>query len=158
MVRKIGVRSSDHVPFVDNSFDVVSCFAVLHHMFGYESLIKDVHRVLKHGGIFYIDHDMDINFFYRFGSLVSLYRKFKDARKKYAESSPDITEEMYRLSEVHENGIDSDYITEILKKSGFSVSIVYHWYGLSHSTDAIFGTSIWPRGMAQLVAIRATKI
>lgn len=42
----------DGLPFSNSFFDVVSCIAVLEHVFNPPNLVKEIHRVLKPGGIF----------------------------------------------------------------------------------------------------------
>ena len=43
---------SEHLPFADASFDIVFARAVLHHTRSLESTCREVHRVLKPGGLF----------------------------------------------------------------------------------------------------------
>jgi len=38
-------------PFAENSFDVVLCFQVIEHIANDHSLLKDIHRVMKPGGV-----------------------------------------------------------------------------------------------------------
>jgi len=45
------------LPFRDGIFDCVSLYAVLHHVVEPVTLLSEAHRVLKHGGGIYIDHD-----------------------------------------------------------------------------------------------------
>jgi len=40
--------------FPDNFFDAVTCIAVLEHVFNPPNLVKEIHRVLKPGGIFLV--------------------------------------------------------------------------------------------------------
>jgi len=42
----------DPIPFEDNCFDLVVCSEVLEHLFLPEKVLKEIHRVLKKGGIF----------------------------------------------------------------------------------------------------------
>ena len=44
------VADAEHLPFEDNSFDVVYSFGVLHHTPDTQKAIDEVHRVLKPGG------------------------------------------------------------------------------------------------------------
>lgn len=48
-------RSLDVVP--DGSFDVVACYSVLHHVPDYLSLVAEMARVTRSGGLVYIDHE-----------------------------------------------------------------------------------------------------
>ena len=74
------------IPLKDGSVDIVVCFAVLHHILDHGPLIKEIHRVLKKGGILYTDHDMDSAFSNRFRWPLKLYRALFDASKRFAEA------------------------------------------------------------------------
>ena len=50
-------------------------------------MIKEIHRVLKRGGILYIDHDMNSEFAKRFRFFLWIYRKFSGRKKKYIAAS-----------------------------------------------------------------------
>ncbi len=47
-------------PLSDNSVDIVYCISVLEHLSNYESVIEDIHRILKTNGIFVLTIDMDL--------------------------------------------------------------------------------------------------
>jgi ubiquinone/menaquinone biosynthesis C-methylase UbiE len=47
--------SADQLPFANESFDVVTSYAFLHHLEDYSPVFLEIFRVLKRGGIFYID-------------------------------------------------------------------------------------------------------
>jgi len=69
-----------------------------------------------------------------------------------------LSEEIFRYSEFHENGISSTEMEFMLGKIGFkNFSIEYHWYGLSSLTNSIFGRHTYQRGYAPLVRIVAIK-
>ena len=149
---------SDFIPIQDNQIDVVGAFAFLHHCHSFERVCGEVYRILKAGGIFYSDHDMDISFYSRFKSMMKIYRKVHNAKKRYLESFETISENLYDCSEFHQNGIQSDLICSLLKKIGFSeVSISFHWFGLSSFSDRLFGKKKYPRGWAPLTRIVALK-
>ncbi|MBU1995795.1 MAG: class I SAM-dependent methyltransferase [Candidatus Omnitrophica bacterium] len=152
------VSDVDQLPFKINSFDAITCFAVLHHLYNFEDLIKEISRVLKPGGIFYSDHDMELLFYKRFYPLLKLYRMFHNASNKYQEASNVISKEVYDLTEVHENGIDAITIASFFEKHGFNVTIKYHWFGLNLLTNKIMGKKTYRRGLAPLFSIIAIKI
>ncbi len=147
----------DSLPFADNSFDVITCFAVLHHLYAFEGLVSEVARVLKPGGIFYSDHDLDAAFSKRFRPLLLLYRRFYNARSKYQKASQEITQELYNLTEWQENGIDSLGLIQLLQRTGFSVETKFHWFGLTPVLDKIVSTMPRGHGWAPLLSIVAIR-
>jgi len=52
------VNNSSKLPFPDNSFDLITCFVVLHHVADLPTLISEIYRVLKPNGLLFIrEHD-----------------------------------------------------------------------------------------------------
>lgn len=149
----------DFLPFGNNSVDVVSCFAVLHHIPEYTHLIKEVQRVLKPGGIFYSDHDIDDTFVRRFGLFLKMYRKFFDASAKYSTADPRLTPELYKKTEIHADGIQSDAIVTLLREAGFKhLDVAYHWKGLNKITDILFGCkNSYCKGNGPIFSVIAQK-
>jgi ubiquinone/menaquinone biosynthesis C-methylase UbiE len=43
--------------FADGSFDLVACYSVLHHVPDYLALVHEMARVVRTGGVVYIDHE-----------------------------------------------------------------------------------------------------
>lgn len=143
-------------------FDVVTCFAVLHHCIDTASIFDEAYRVLKKGGVFYSDHDIDINFVRKFQPLLSLHRRVFDSAAKFIKANSEITKELYMKSEIRENGIYTLDLKEQLYKAGFSkVEIRSHWYGQGGLYDFIMkllGNPVSvPLGYAPSVAFRAIK-
>lgn len=146
------------IPLEDNSVDVIVCFAVLHHIYDHRPLFKEAYRVLKKGGILYTDHDMDVSFSKRFRFPLKIYRYVFDAGKKYMRAKKEITEELYKLSEIHSEGINSDMLISKLQREGFKdVTRHYHWFGLSRVFNLIMKHRKFSRGLAPLVSIEARK-
>ncbi|BCJ87828.1 class I SAM-dependent methyltransferase [Effusibacillus dendaii] len=46
---------AEKLPFDDNFFDVVTAYSFIHHVEDYRVILKEAFRVLKPGGVFYID-------------------------------------------------------------------------------------------------------
>lgn len=147
----------DNLPFKSGSFDAVTCFAVLHHLHSYEQLFSEVGRVLKKDGVFYSDHDMDINFAKRFSIPIYIYRKLRNSFKKYEKINKDITNELYKATEYHENGIDSANIVQLLIKEGFHIEHGYHWFGLFPLADILFKEKTFKNGSAPLFYVIAAR-
>ncbi|QTN32168.1 methyltransferase domain-containing protein [Akkermansiaceae bacterium] len=45
------------LPFPDNHFGFIATYSVLHHVPDYETAVRELVRVLDHGGVLYIDHE-----------------------------------------------------------------------------------------------------
>jgi len=147
----------DHLPFPDQSFDVITCFAVLHHLYDYDRLVNECARILRPGGIFYSDHDMDASFYKRFRLPLKVYRTYHDACARYRKASAEITRELYELTEYQENGVETNRIVSLFEETGLQVEKTFHWYGLTPVTDTLFGTKTLKQGWAPISSILATK-
>lgn len=66
-------QASD-LPFPDDSFDIVTSYSVFHHLPNFSDPISEISRILKEGGIFYIDHEP----IKRENKWVKFYLKFCD--------------------------------------------------------------------------------
>jgi ubiquinone/menaquinone biosynthesis C-methylase UbiE len=51
----LSVADSIRIPFKDRSFDAVFDFGVLHHVPDWQAALSEIERILKPGGIFYIE-------------------------------------------------------------------------------------------------------
>jgi ubiquinone/menaquinone biosynthesis C-methylase UbiE len=147
----------DHLPFSGGSFDVMTCFAVLHHLYSFQALVLEAARVLKPGGIFYSDHDIDSLFCRRFRLPLAIYRQLRNSGSKYRQASQQITEELYNLAEWQEKGVDASRLVDLFTDSGFSVESSFHWFGLARMTDRVFGTRTSGHGWAPLLSITCRK-
>ncbi len=148
----------DHLPFRAESFDCVVTFATLHHCYGFEGLFKEIYRVLKRGGLYYSDHDMNDQFYTRYKTLLRLYRSVFNPLRRYRRQCPSLQEMEYHLSEYHSKGIPTHEIRSLLEAVGFSkVSMTFHWYGLNPLTDMFWGKREMGPPSAPLVKIRAIK-
>jgi len=52
---KTQIAEAEKLPFVDNTFDVVTAYSVFDHLVDYRITLREIHRVLKPGGVFYAD-------------------------------------------------------------------------------------------------------
>jgi len=146
----------DDLPFADGTFDAITCFATLHHLYRFDTLAREVARVLRPGGVFYSDHDLDAAFHRRFRPLLWAYRKVRNRRGAFVSSAGGLACGLYDLAEYHSKGIPAEEVVRLLEGAGLAVEVTFHWFGLSGLLDRIFGDRSWRRGWAPLVAIVAT--
>ena len=148
---------ADVLPIASDSVNVVTCFAVIHHLFDTASLAREVARVLRPGGGFWSDHDMDAAFHDRFRWSLGLYRRLRGARHRYAHASSAIDARTYELAEFHESGVRSDNVARQFREAGLSTTAAFHWFGLSTWANRLFGRRELGRGWAPLLRLQATK-
>ncbi len=152
----LGINADiDSLPFTDRSFDVMTCFAVLHHLYCFEGLVSEIARVLKPGGIFYSEHDLDAAFSQRFRIPLWLYRRLRNAQAKYRRVDEELTPELYELSEYQEQGVNTPHIVDLLEQAHFQVETKFHWFGLLPLLDKLFSTTPRPQSWAPLLSILA---
>jgi SAM-dependent methyltransferase len=145
----------DALPLADDSANVVCCFAVLHHLLDAGRLALGVARVLRPGGAFWSDHDLDGAFHRRFRRPLAGYRWLRGSAGRYAEAGVDAR--TYALAECHEDGIDSEAVLEQFRAAGLEAAAEFHWFGLTPLTNRLFGLRQKSRGWAPLLRIVATK-
>jgi len=63
---------AESLPYEDATFDMASSYAFLHHLEDYSSVLKEALRVLKKGGIYYIDLDQNKHFWTAMDTLEQL--------------------------------------------------------------------------------------
>lgn len=146
----------DALPFSDGTVNVVTCFAVLHHLPFTAAWAREVARVLRPGGGLWTDHDMDAAFYRRFRTLLGIYRALRGADRRYRRATG-IDARTYALAECGESGVDSDRVCQELRDVGLDAAPRFHWYGLNPVTSLLFRTRCRPRGRAPLLSIFATK-
>ncbi len=159
--KNVACADGFNLPFKDNTFDTVCCFAVLHHCYEHKKLFKEIHRVLKPNGIFYSDHDLDIEFMKNFYIPMKIYRYFFDFEQKYLEKNKNINKDIYHLTEYHAEGVPSNKIIQNLNDAGFRhINATRHWLGLNDFATKIlmrFKIGNCPKGLAPLFSIIARK-
>ena len=69
------INGEDLSNIEDNKFDMLATYSVLHHVPEYLEIIKEFIRVTKSGGVIYIDHEVNNNFWEKPKELVSFYEK-----------------------------------------------------------------------------------
>jgi len=129
------------VPLEKETYDLVTAYSFLHHLYDIEPTLKNAANCLKKGGMFYAD--LEPNYFFwenvnslqRNGNYDSIVRReiemvtYKD---EDIEKTFGVNKETFNNAEFGKNiagGFKEEEITSKLLKCGFSkVDIFYHWY------------------------------
>ena len=122
------VGPGEDINYSDGYFDVVCTFAVLHHIENLVPVFREIHRVLKPGGVYYSDHDLERHYVERHPFLIKAYRMIRNQKKKFARIHPRAGE-LYNSTEHWSQGLAADNVEVALTSMGFKVSISYHWQG-----------------------------
>lgn len=155
---KVICADGEFIPFKEKTFNAVVCFSVLHHLYESQRLFSEIYRVLKKGGILYIDHDMEMKFFKLFFPLIKIYRYIFNPARRYMKLNDGLTKELYALSEIHSNGVNSTALINQLMNIGFSkIEMHYHWFGLNKFLNKIMKQHHFKKGFAPLVSIWVRK-
>lgn len=67
------IYSGLHLPFADNSIDILTLNSVLHHILSTEPFLKEINRVLRKGGYLLIGHESNERF-YKNRVIWTIYR------------------------------------------------------------------------------------
>jgi len=133
----------EKLPFEDNSFDFVSAYSFIHHLLDYRTALREAARVLRPGGICYIDLEPNRLFW---KAMVDLDGKANQSLPPHVAKARDsvlkvevkveqdfgIDREVFRNAEYSKSvlgGIDPDEIYQESKELGFSAcSVRPEWY------------------------------
>ena len=137
------ICNAENLPFADASFDVVTSYAFLHHLQDYRPVFKEVFRVLRKGGIFYVDLEPNAHFWKLASSYDNAAKEaYSDIVKKEIDSvchTDDqvlkefgISKEVFNAAEHIKSiagGIDGEILKADALYTGFaSCDIQYQWY------------------------------
>lgn len=67
----------------NNKFDIVATYSVLHHVPDYLKIIKEMIRITRQGGIIYLDHEVNENYWYKNKDYSEFLRKVAPIHRKY---------------------------------------------------------------------------
>lgn len=149
-----------HLPsqIKNKSFNVVVCFASLHHCFQTQPVFNQAYKILKPKGCFYSDHDLEAHFAQNYKLPLSIYRALRNPARRYTQLVKNLDKDLYEKTEHHSAGLDALKITKELNQAGFTqCNLAFHWFGLNRFTDIIFKQHQFKLGRAPLLAIKAVK-
>lgn len=110
---------AEDLPFQPETFNCVSCYALLHHLLRHEKLFMECYRVLKNGGTLYTDHDPN----YFFNRFYHLYYKLRfSGSHGFGSETGDLAE----YHNVFSPGINPEELKKLLLSIGFrKVEVTY---------------------------------
>jgi len=136
------------LPFRDASFDLVSMYALVHHLMDPRSAFEEAWRVLKPGGVLYLDHDPN----WYFGRFHHLYYRVRWSQ------SPGFGTWDAELSEWHHTGsggLNPDTLKNVLTKVGFQGLDVQ--YRITTNPSLPLGFRVIRAGMRALTRVYPFK-
>lgn len=134
---------AEELPFEDSSFDVVTGYSFLHHLFDIKPVIQETFRVLKPGGKAYFDLDPNMDFWKEIKSIEKAKSQNYSAliqreihsvvsTAERIEQEHGVDKEIFHKAEFikdYKNGIDPYEFNAMAKDIGYTdVEIQYYWY------------------------------
>ncbi|HZS35511.1 MAG TPA: methyltransferase domain-containing protein [Polyangia bacterium] len=133
---------AEKLPFADASFDLVSSYAFIHHTEDYWAILREAARVLKPGGLCYVDLEPNKQFWDHVGALApddpKLSPIVKKARASVTETDQQVERdfgipaETFRTAEFSKailGGIDAVQLVRRAPELGFkSVEVRREWF------------------------------
>lgn len=137
---------AETLPFDDDSFDVVTSYAFIHHVEDYASIIAEAHRVLRPGGKLYVDLEPNRAFWAAMSDLEKRQEKsgerFSDIVEKeidavlhtdeHVSEDFDIDADTFNKAEYTKSilgGIDPDEFKALCGRLGFADCTIYpQWF------------------------------
>jgi len=131
------ISNCENLPFEDNSFDVCTSYAFLHHLYDITPVLKEAYRVLKSGGVLYTDQDPNREFYYAIALLKSgrysniIKREIKACKGDVFETDY-VDTKTFKESEYlkfKEGGFLAEELKEKILQVGFKTcSVSYIWF------------------------------
>ncbi len=119
---KLSVQDVKHTNFADAYFDAYWSLGVIEHFWnGYEEIVKEAHRILKPGGIFFLSFP-----------VMSPLRKLKARLNRYPLLSPSTN-----TNDFYEFMLDQDIVTRELAGQGFELERIYLYDALKGLKDEL---------------------
>ncbi|MCF8367446.1 MAG: methyltransferase domain-containing protein [Bacteroidales bacterium] len=130
-------------PFSNDSFNVITANATLHHLYDFHAFFEEVYRILKPGGVLLIDHDPNAIFRRYFGWQKLLRRMMLRKKRK---NIVNCDKEVAQYADYHQfktSGIKPKKVKALLAKSGFKNVEVFYTFPLKPDqfTQILIGIS-----------------
>jgi SAM-dependent methyltransferase len=133
---------AEQTPFADATFDLVTAYSFMDHLYDLRPFLAEVFRVLRPGGGFYSDQNANRGFWVAvagvqgspddYSAIVRREMTFGlQPEEEYAKTR-DFDPEAFRIAEyikTREHGIDGEAVVAMAREIGFSeASVTYDWY------------------------------
>lgn len=138
------LSNTENLPFLDNSFNVMTGYGFLHHLYDLEPTLKQVYRCLKPGGFFYSDSDPNMHFWDAMTDLDTNYSIDNLVRRELNGIQTEIERtlnnydfgnhesgivELAEFQKMKKGGFDPDVLKSIFQDIGFDdVKIIPEWF------------------------------
>lgn len=131
---------AEKIPHADASFDFVTAYSFMDHLFDLRPMLEEAYRVLKPGGLFYSDQNANKLFWDALSVLPQagayspiVAREIKAIHPDKAEAeSHGVSDQALKVAEYikfNENGIDPYKTVQIAKEIGFrEVAFSFDWF------------------------------
>ena len=136
---------AEALPFPDGYFDAVSAYSFIHHVSDYAEVLREMHRVLRPGGLAYIDLEPNKRFWAAMGALEAsapdlaalsdIVRREIDSvqhTNERVDREYGVSAQVFSLAEHYKDirgGIDADEFVQAARAAGFSdCQAGYEWF------------------------------
>ncbi|MFH0889362.1 MAG: GNAT family N-acetyltransferase [Planctomycetota bacterium] len=113
------VADADYPPFKNNTFNCITLYGTMHHLFKPAETLLRISSLLKSGGILYTDHDPNY-FFNRF------YHLYYSLRYKHQHGFDSKEEDMAEFHHTRTAGINPELLKKVLLDNGFQDVQIYY--------------------------------
>ena len=129
---KLVAAQAQKLPFPAESFDAVSMYALLHHLYDPLTALEEAARVLRPGGVLYTDHDPNLNF----GRFYQLWCRLVQGRRYgFGTELEDIAEYHHTVT----GGLDPQRLARRLSELGFRQIQVQHRHPTRDNFEGLRG-------------------
>jgi len=133
----LAINGKDLSNVPSNEYDLVATYSVLHHVPDYLSIVKEMARVVKPGGVIYIDHEVIESYYQRPKEYIEFLQKARPAVniRRYLRLLMDVKGYIHifrrlmnprykREGDIHvwpDDHIEWDRIEQLLTSAGFEI-------------------------------------
>ena len=133
------IGDSENLPFEDNTIDACFTYSFLHHLHDLKRTLKEIHRVLKPGGVYFNDQDFNRAYFalsqdkaIKNNKKISAEFKTPKTIEKEVAEKYGLSQKTVRLAEFQEmknGGFTTKELEKHLMDAGFSkIEVTPRWF------------------------------